>query len=287
MDAHKTVTASFGITNNSGADYQFQLTLASSVGSPPDLQDIGVGNFYTSETVDTCSRIVRQFPLHNGVHLQPTTGVVPTNQYTIVMLFRLDQTNGFRRLIDFKAGTSGNGLYVYNGRLYFYPSAQAPTATIAAGNYVQVVLTRDGTDVVTGYVNGVPQISFTDSSGYGVISSANDLRFFKDDGSTEESGGAVARIRLYAAAMPAPQVALLDRTDCAGVPQFLTPFYYTNVLQLPVSNVIPGLPYRLLASTNLADWSGIQTNTPPADPTTFTDPWATNYPQRFYRLVTP
>lgn len=286
MDAHKVVTAIFGITNHSGADYQFQMTLNSSVGSPPALQDIGVGNSYVTETVDGCSRLVRQFPLHNGLHLQPTAGVIPTNIYTIVMLFRLDQTNSYRRLIDFKAATVESGLYVRDGRLNFYGSTEAPSPSIPAGTYVQVVLTRDGTNVV-GYVNGAQQFSFVDAANNGVISGANDLRFFKDNGSTEESAGAVARIRLYAAAMPAGQVALLDRTDCASVPQFLTPFFLANVLQLPVTNVIPGITYRLLASTNLNTWTGIQTSTPPANPATFTDPLATNYPGRFYRLVTP
>jgi hypothetical protein len=80
---------------------------------------------------------------------------------------------------------------------------------------------------------------------------------------------------------------LLDRTDCAGVPRFLTPYFYTNVLQLPVTSIIPAVTYRLLASTNLTDWTGIQTSAPPADPALFTDPRATNYPNRYYRLVTP
>ena len=34
---------------------------------------------------------------------------------------------------------------------------------------------------MVGYVNGVQQFSFADSSGYGIISGANALRFFKDD----------------------------------------------------------------------------------------------------------
>jgi len=38
------------------------------------------------------------------------------------------------------------------------------------------------------------------------------------------------------------------------------------------------------ASTNLIDWVGIYTNTPPF---TFTDPNATSYPHRFYRAITP
>jgi hypothetical protein len=214
--------------------------------------------------------------------------VIPTNVYTIVMFFRLDQTNNYRRLIDFKAGTSDYGLYEYYGRLYFYPYVIGPTPTIAAGTYVQVVLTRDGTNVA-GYVNGAQQFSFADGGNDGVISGANDLRFFKDDTTSDDSSGAVARIRLYSAVMPPGQVALLDRTACGGTasPYFLPPYFYTNAFQLPVTSVIPGTTYRLLASTNLSDWSSIGTGTPPANATLFIDPNATNYPTRVYRLVTP
>ncbi len=285
MNAHKSVTAVFGITNNSGADYQFQMDLNSSIGTPPPLQNIGAGNTFVVDSVDNCSRLVLQFPLHNGVRLQPTTSVIPTNLYTIVMLFRLDQTNSYRRLIDFKAGTVENGLYVRDGRLNFYGSIEAASPTIPSGVYAQVVLTRDGTNVV-GYVNGVQQFSFVDSGNNGVISSANDLRFFKDNG-VEESAGAVARIRLYSAAMPPEQVAMLDRTDCNTAPYFLRPYFLTNVLQLPVTSVIAGVTYRLQASTNLGAWSSIATGTPPANSTLFVDPQATNYLKRFYRLVTP
>lgn len=286
MTTNKNITAVFGITNNSGADYQFQLNLNSSVGTPPPLQNIGAGNTYVSEAVDACSQLVLQFPLHNGVRLQPTTGVIPTNIYTIVMLFRLDDTNSFRRLIDFKAGTTSYGLYAYYGQLYFYPFVVGPTPRIAAGSYAQVVLTRDGTNLV-GYVNGAQQFSYVDTGGDGILSSANDLRFFKDYTGVNESSGAVARIRLYAAAMPPAQVALLDRTTCAGVPYFLTPYFFTNALQLPVTSVIPGVTYRLLASSNLSSWSSLFNVTPPANNALLVDPSATNYPYRFYRLVTP
>jgi hypothetical protein len=285
MDTNKMVTAVFGITNNSGADYQFQLNLNSSVGSPPALQDIGVGNFYATDSVDGCSRTVRQFPLHNGLHLQPTSGVIPTNIYTIVMLFRLDQTNGYRRLIDFKAGTVENGVYVRDGRLNFYGIVEAPTPSIPAGTYVQVVLTRDGTNVV-GYVNGVQRFSFVDSGNNGVLSSANDLRFFKDNGSAEESGGAVARIRLYAAAMPAGQVALLDRVDCGcAPPQFVSPTTYSNGVVRLTLQVTPNVSCDVQASTNLINWVTITNVTSALPLVIITDVQAGSYPQRYYRGV--
>jgi hypothetical protein len=40
---------------------------------------------------------------------------------------------------------------------------------------------------------------------------------------------------------------------------------------LPVDLVISGVTCRLQASTNLVNWSSIQTSTPPADPAMFVD----------------
>lgn len=289
MNGHRNLTAQFGITNHTGADYAFQLSLTSSVPAAPALQNIGAGNTYASANVDGCPRTVLRWPLSNGLLLQPTAGVIPTNIYTIVMLFRFDTVSGWKRVLDFKAGASDNGLYLLNGALYLYPSASGPASAVLASNWVQVVLTRDAAKTVVGYVNGVQQFTFTDSADNAVISGANALRFFKDDNSSSEEGpGEVARIRLYAAPMTPAQVALLDRTDCNGVPVFLPPWFSpTRILNLPVTNVTPGVTYRLLASTNLAAWTGIATNTPVANPWTFTDPRATNYPYRFYRLTTP
>ena len=78
---------------------------------------------------------------------------------------------------------------------------------------MQVVLTRDGSGQVVGYVNGRPQFAFLDSGNDGVIV-GDTLRFFKDDGG-EESAGAVARIRLFDTALSAAEVAALDRPNPA------------------------------------------------------------------------
>ena len=286
MDAHKSVSAVFGITNVSGADYQFQMNLLSSVGTPPALQDIGAGNVFTTESVDGCRRTVLHFPLGNGLLLQPTAGVIPTNVYTMVILCRLENVTGWRRLIDTRNG-GNNGLYVYNGRLYFYPVVQGPADAFPANTWVQVVMTRNDTNGVSVYANGVHQFNLIDTAGNAVISAANAIRFFKDDG-TEQSAGDTARIRLYAAPMTPGQIALLDRTDCAGVPRFLMPWFDTaKVLNLPVQDITPGITYRLLASSNLTTWLSIATNTPAVSPALFQDSKATNYSNRSYRLVTP
>lgn len=207
--------SSVGQTCNPSADYEFGNTRSSSVGTPPDLSDIGPGtNTFVSDTVDGETRTTLRFPQSNGVMLQPTTGVIANNEYTIVVYFKLDNVSGFRRLLDFKNGTSDLGLYVQSGFLTFYPFTSGPTAPIAANTYVQVVLTRTAAGMVTGYVNGVQQFSFTDSGGAAIIDSNNALRFFKDNtsgGSTgEESAGNVARIRLYNCVLSAADIASLS-----------------------------------------------------------------------------
>jgi hypothetical protein len=149
-------------------------------------------------------------------------------------------------------------------------------------------MTRDASSNVVGYANGVQQFSFVDSGGLAVLSgSPQTLRFFRDN-LTEDAPGAVARIRLFDKVMPPSQVALLDRLP-GGIaqPRFDQPYIGGGgVLYLP-AEVIPGITYRLQASTNLLNWITISTNTPGYSPFPLTDPLGPLYPVRFYRLATP
>jgi len=160
---------------------------------------------------------VLSFPQGNGLKLSPTTGVVSNSAYTIVVLFEFDSVDGFRRIIDFKNGTSDRGLYVHDGDLAFFPHAAGTTTPIAANNYVQVVITRDSGGLVRGYVDGVQWFQFPDTSKDAVIGANNVLRFFKDNvsggGLNEHSAGSVARIRLYNGALASDEIQALDRTE--------------------------------------------------------------------------
>jgi hypothetical protein len=193
------------------ADYQFQNALGSAVGGAPDLITLGGTNF-ASERIDGAPHTVLTFPEGGGLQLTPVTGVLSSDSYTIVILARLDTVSGYRRLVDFKNGTTDPGLYTYSGDLVMYgvDGANGSGAPIQANRYAQVVLTRDRNGTVTGYVDGVRQFQAQDTSGAGIVSSAGVLRFFRDDGS-EHSGGAVARIRLYDRVLGADEVAALDR----------------------------------------------------------------------------
>ncbi len=201
------------------ADYQFQNDLTSCVTPAPALQNLGPGtNSFSSATVDGTTRTVLAFPLANGVVLGNTTGVVPNDRYSIVMLSSLDIVSGYRRLIDFKNGTSDNGAYVLNAHANFYPVATG--GTYPANTYVQFVLTRDSSGQVNAYIDGALAYSFADTANNALIDANNVLRFFRDNetgANTEHSPGQVARIRLYDDALTAAEVGTLDRLGpCAG-----------------------------------------------------------------------
>jgi hypothetical protein len=193
-------------------DYQFQDTLGAGSGTP-NFEPIGTTAFAT-ETVDGVSRRVLVWDQGNGIRLYPTSQLNPASHYTIVMLLRVQQVDGYRRLIDFKQGGFNDqyGLYASAGSLLFYKfNTVYGGASITPNTWVQVVLTRDASANVVGYVNGVQQFSFMDTDA-DAIAPNDALHLFKDeDGLQEETAGAIARFRLYNDALNAEQVAGLDR----------------------------------------------------------------------------
>ena len=123
---------------------------------------------------------------------------------------------GFRKVIDFKNGSTDDGLYVLDGCLTFFPKEQDALTKIGSDSYVQIVLTRDA-DRLVGYVDGVRQFAFNDRGGLAQVGGSDSLRFFVDDVTTtgEWSSGAVSQIRLFDQALTANEVALLACTELA------------------------------------------------------------------------
>ncbi|MEA2264738.1 MAG: hypothetical protein QOE27_321 [Solirubrobacteraceae bacterium] len=185
------------------ADYRFAGTYASSVAGAPALTPLGPGgNSFRTESVLGSRQQVLTFPEGNGVTLAPTAGVAPSDAYTVAVLARLADTSGYRRYVDFKNGTSDTGLYDLNGNLDFYDYGGGQLAPIKPDVYATVVLTRSPAGQLVGYVDGLQQFSFDDSSsGLGVISPEGVLRFFRDNdtgsATSEHAAGAVARIRVW------------------------------------------------------------------------------------------
>jgi hypothetical protein len=138
-----------------------------------------------------------------------------------VVYFRFTEVSGYRKIIDVSNGLADEGLYNLDNTLRYYPQSGSSETPIQTDQYVQVVLTRDQSGTVKGYADGTEYVSFNDTGNIGVITTANVLRFFKDDNvqSGEQATGAVARIRLFDTVLTSNQIqslALLGSTILTG-----------------------------------------------------------------------
>jgi hypothetical protein len=129
--------------------------------------------------------------------------------YTIDTRFVFDSTTGYRRIVDFKAGGSDTGLYNLNTALNFYNVAIGAAGAFADGQQVRVTISRNAAGIVTGYVNGVQQLTFNDAGGMARFNTANHTaRFFRDD-ALEASAGSVDYLAIYDTALSAQEIATL------------------------------------------------------------------------------
>jgi hypothetical protein len=102
------------------AEYRFQGDLASEVTGAPELSSVGGGNRFVFERVNGLGRHqVLSFPEGNGLSLATAGLVDPTNN-SVVVVFRLADTSGYRRILDFAGGISDTGLYNLDGRVALY-----------------------------------------------------------------------------------------------------------------------------------------------------------------------
>jgi len=196
------------------ADYQFQGNLSSSIAGPADLTYIGANHSFQSESVFGTTQTVLTFLAGSGVELTPTTTALANPViYTIVFTARIhNSSNGYSKYIDFANGTLEAGLYNQGNALIFPFVAYASYALIGY-DYEDIALTRDAAGQLRAYVNGVLQFAFDDSgTQHGVITPSNALRFFVDDSvsSTEQSDGAVARLRIWDTALSDQAIAALE-----------------------------------------------------------------------------
>jgi hypothetical protein len=146
-----------------------------------------------------------------------------TGNYSILMDFSFQSLSGFRKVLDFKNLASDNGLYDLGSALNYFNFSTGSTGAFTADTLARVIITRDSsTNTLVGYVNGVSQISFTDSTSDATFTGTNGIiRFFEDDnvtGGNESSVGLATHISLYDGALTASEVAALGGVT-SGVPE--------------------------------------------------------------------
>ena len=141
-----------------------------------------------------------------GQGLNLTGALTTPDNYSIEMVFSIDSLMGANgsswvNLIEFKNHQADTGLYSFDGALQFYNFATGASGAFTAGVPATLLLTRNSaTKEVVGYVNGVEQFSFTDSTDAAVFSTpGNVINFLIDDNiiPNENAGGEIDRIRIF------------------------------------------------------------------------------------------
>jgi hypothetical protein len=123
---------------------------------------------------------------------------------------RFDSTSSYRKILDTYDRMSDSGLYVLSGNLVLYPVTFPTTGAFTQQQWHQIAFTRDAAGNVSGYVDGYLQFRALDASEAALVSPEQVLTFLADDFGSEQSAGAVARIRLWNEVLSDPRVATLD-----------------------------------------------------------------------------
>ena len=138
------------------------------------------------------------------------SGAVNQSVYSIELAFSFTTVGGYRKIADFKALASDAGFYALGSSANFYPVTTGPANAFASGAAHHVVITRDGSNVFSAYVDGALQLSFTDNGSLATFSGANQIAYFlRDDNATggaESSGGYLDFLRTYDVALSARDV---------------------------------------------------------------------------------
>jgi concanavalin A-like lectin/glucanase superfamily protein len=204
------------------AEYLFQGNLASEIAGAPDLANIGSGNSFATERINGLGlQQVLRFPEGNGLSLATAGLVNPTNN-SVVIVFRLADTHGYRRILDLAGGVSDHGLYNLNGHVALYGAGSSSESVVLSNSYAEIALTNAAvagdSEQVTAYLNGTKVASGTASEGFDLGS--GQLRLFRDNTSGaypgEESSGAVSCLLVYDGALTANEVSRVanDQTLC-------------------------------------------------------------------------
>lgn len=146
------------------------------------------------------------FDMNQGLVLNENLG----SQYTLDFVYNLASQTGYRKLVDFAARTSDNGVYTLNGMATIYAggpwSGGVPIPNDADS---QLTVTRDAAGVVNAYLDRQLVVSYTDISNALVFGAV--ANFFMDDGvqGSEASSGQVDFLRIYDAALTQQEVLTL------------------------------------------------------------------------------
>jgi hypothetical protein len=168
------------------ASYDFDGDLSDTLGSGPDLVDLG----------GTISGGRYSFGPDQGLKL--TSGLPNNAVYAIEMKLQVNENlRSWKKLIDFKELSVDTGLYTFDDGINFYNVNTAGTVVLDTDFTVGVA--RDNAGMVEVFLDGSSLFSFDDSASELAVSSNDILYFFVDDLAVtgETLTGSVDFIRIH------------------------------------------------------------------------------------------
>jgi hypothetical protein len=201
------------------ANYDFDDSLSDSLGGAPDLVDLGAGSFLTETVLDNECRVF-DFAEQTGLSLD-ISGFPELNEYTFVIVFRFENTEGWSKILDLADRAEDYGLYAEDMDLVYYNYDDNDAQYLADDTWALAVFTRDIFGHIAGYVDGAESFALFDSGNIADVDT-DTLFFFRDDfitGDDENSAGRVANIQIYDRAISADDVIGLQ-FGCGGVTGF-------------------------------------------------------------------
>ena len=147
-----------------------------------------------------------------------TTGLIGANNYSVEIVFSLDdRNNAWRRVTDSLDRTSDNGLYIDpSNHLDVFPVG-GTSDTFTPSTFFDIFVTVDSSDNIVGYFSGVQQFTLNSTV---LDVQTHFLSFFLDNtvggGQGEWSQGNVALIKVFNTALSAGEVARETEDPFAG-----------------------------------------------------------------------
>lgn len=196
------------------ADYIFENNLRGSQAGAPDIMYLGESAVFENGSIDGFAVNAIQVELATGLKLDLSQWAL-CDEYSVVLHGYIDDINGYKKLLDLRSIAADSGIYNRDGFVSFVSGQEAVEANVVENEFFQLVMTRDSNDLVTIYLNGEIQLSFTDFSLATSMCFSNEFHFFIDDNTTlvESPSGAIARITIYDHKLTEEEVGNLEILD--------------------------------------------------------------------------
>jgi hypothetical protein len=196
------------------ADYKFNGNFKNSHGPAKALTEADGSGIIKNSDVNGDPDQVWEWSAGTGLKLAKAGEALGNqgNTYTFVMLVRLEQVDSYRKLVDFRDLDVDYGWYVYSQSLYPYDldNFDHSIQRIPGGQWRQIVLTRNKEGIVRGYVGGKELGHDKDKHNKETLGSDKVLHFLMNDThqmpGQEETGGQIARLRIYDDALSAKKI---------------------------------------------------------------------------------